>query len=286
MNKIIQKLLIVLFCTYNIKSSAKGVDTVRLYYPINVSNLTAFSIRTIDSLIYKEVLKPGIKMGIIGYADYLGSDTSNITLSENRANKVKAYLLHMGLKEEDIQIVIGKGEIERAGITSDAGYPDDRRVDIIPGGFKILQKPIVKQAPPKTAVKPLIDLSKVKKNETIRLNKIFFYPGSHKIREESVPYVDTLFMIMRDNPTLKVRIEGHICCLTGKNTDGYDYDAQDFRLSENRATQIYEILIEKGIDEERMEHKGFGKNRPLVWPEQDEDGENMNRRVEIRILEK
>ena len=50
--------------------------------------------------------------------------------------------------------------------------------------------------------------------------------------------------------------------------------------------EIYDILIEKGIDETRMEYLGFGKTRPLVWPEKTEEDENRNRRVEIRILKK
>jgi outer membrane protein OmpA-like peptidoglycan-associated protein len=93
-------------------------------------------------------------------------------------------------------------------------------------------------------------------------------------------------MLMRDYPTLRIRIEGHICCVVAKNADGYDYDSQDFNLSVNRAKEIYDILEEKGIDDTRMEYKGFGKTRPLAWPEQTEEDENKNRRVEIRILQK
>ncbi len=262
----------------------KQADTIKLYYPINVATLATASIRSIDSLIYLDVLRPGKKIGILGYADYLGSAESNITLSEARANNVKAYLLQMGLREDDIQIVIGRGEVSRTDTTSKEGNATDRRVDIIPGGFKVLPKPpvVVK----KDTVKPLINLQQVKKNQTIRLNRIFFYPGMHKVKEESLPVVDSLYMIMRDNPNLKIRIEGHICCVVAQNTDGYDFDTQDFKLSENRAKEIYDILADKGIDEERMEYKGFGKSKPLIWPERTEEDENMNRRVEIRVLEK
>lgn len=261
----------------------KQADTIKLYYPINVATLPTASIRSIDSLIYLDTLRPGKKIGILGYADYLGSAESNITLSEARANNVKAYLLRMGIREDDIQIVIGRGEVSRTDTMSKEGNATDRRVDIIPGGFKVLPKPPVKPVPLPPAVTAI---AQVKKDETVRLKKIFFYPGSHRIREESLPYVDTLYMAMKTYPTLKIRIEGHICCLTAKNTDGYDYDTQDFRLSENRAKEIYDMLADKGIDEERMEYKGFGKTKPLAWPEKTEEDENMNRRVEIRVLEK
>lgn len=264
-------------------------DTIKVYYPINIAELNSASVKTIDSLIYLDVLHPGKKVGILGYADYLGSEETNLTLSEARANKMKEYLLRMGMKEEDIQIVIGKGEVTREGMTALTGNETDRRVDIIPGGFKVPPTPIKKkEVPPKadTVRKPIINLANVKPNQTIRLNKIFFYPGSHKMREESTPYVDSLFMLMKDYPTLGIRIEGHICCVVAKNSDGYDYDSQDFKLSENRAKEIYDILVEKGIDETRMEFIGFGKSKPLAWPERTEEDENKNRRVEIRILKK
>ncbi|OSZ78438.1 hypothetical protein CAP35_09355 [Chitinophagaceae bacterium IBVUCB1] len=275
----------LLLCS--IASFAKGADTIKLYYPINVSAMSPASVHSIDSLIYMDVLRPGKKIGILGYADYLGSAETNITLSEARANTVKEYLLRMGLKEDDIQIVIGRGEVSRTDTNSKEGYATDRRVDIIPGGFKALPKPPVKPVAVKPdTVKPLINLQQVKKNQTIRLNRIFFYPGMHKVKEESIPVVDSLYMIMRDNPKLRIRIEGHICCVVAQNADGYDFDTQDFKLSANRAKEIYDMLADKGIDEERMEYMGFGKSKPLAWPERTEEDENMNRRVEIRVLDK
>lgn len=284
---IMHYVFILFLCLITTVASAKQ-DTIRVYYPINVSELTSQSVKTIDSLIYLDILRPGKKVGILGYADYLGSEETNIALSEARANKMKVYLLHMGMKENDIQIVIGKGEVTREGMTALTGNQTDRRVDIIPGGFKEL--PVVKKKEPAvkldTPKRQIINLAKVKANQTINLNKIFFYPGSHKVREESIPYVDSLYMLMKDYPTLEIRIEGHICCVVAKNSDGYDYDSQDFKLSENRAKEIYDILIEKGIDDTRMEYLGYGKTRPLVWPERTEEDENKNRRVEIRILKK
>jgi len=278
----------LLLCTFASTAFAKQ-DTIKVYYHINIAELNSASVKTIDSLIYLDVLHPGKKVGILGYADYLGSEETNQTLSEARANKMKEYLLHMGMKEDDIQIVIGKGEVVREGMTALTGNQTDRRVDIIPGGFKVPPAPVKKkEVAPKTDTirKPIINLTNIKPNQTIRLNKIFFYPGSHKMREESTPYVDSLFMLMKDYPTLEIRIEGHICCVVAKNSDGYDYDSQDFKLSENRAKEIYDILIEKGIDETRMEYIGFGKSKPLAWPERTEEDENKNRRVEIRILKK
>lgn len=275
------KVLPLLFIAAPAFAVPKAADTIKLYFDIGVAKLSPASQHIIDSLVYYEKLVPGKKLGIVGYADFLGSEESNVGLSENRAKNVQAYLTGMGIKAEDIQTVIGKGEVRRDGMTDAAGYPTDRRVDIIPGGFKVTPPP-----PPVPVVKPLIDLSTVKKNETIKLDRIFFEPGSHMLKPLSKPTLDKLLAIMKENPTLKIQIEGHICCIPADNTDGYDFDSQEFQLSVNRAKAVYDYLAKNGIQADRMKYKGFGKTKPLISPEVTEEDENMNRRVEIRILEK
>lgn len=263
-------------------------DTIRVYFDLGIPEMQVASQRAIDSLIYIEKLVPGKKIGIVGYADYIGSEESNVGLSEKRAKNVQDYLVSMGMKATDIQMVIGRGEVSRPDTNIKTGYPEDRRVDIIPGGIKVVRpKPIPPPPPaPPKPVEEVMDIAKVKKNETIRLNNIYFMPGSHMVRNESLPELDKLYGIMKDNPGLEIQVEGHICCLTGNTEDGYDYDSQDFNLSKNRAQYIYDYLIEKGIDEDRLKYKGFGKKRPLVKIERTEEDENKNRRVEIRILKK
>jgi outer membrane protein OmpA-like peptidoglycan-associated protein len=276
-------LILILFTSLTAKAKVSTADTIKLYYKIAVSDMSEEMKVRIDSLIYFEKLLPDKKLGIIGYADYLGSDSSNITLSENRANKVKAYLESLGIKPQDIQMVVGKGEVPRQ-LAGNEGYAEDRRVDIIPGGIK--QIPTQPMKPKPEPIK-IIDLSQTKANETIRMDNIYFIGGSHRVREESVPELMKLLNTMRAHPTLEIQIEGHICCLSANTSfDGLDYDNQEWRLSENRAKAVYEYLTDNGIDAKRVKYKGFGITKPLVWPEQTEVDENRNRRVEIRILKR
>jgi outer membrane protein OmpA-like peptidoglycan-associated protein len=271
-----KSLLSIAILLYTINATAQ-TDTISLHFDIGVAQLSSASMRTIDSLLYNDALLPGKKLGIIGYADYLGTEEANITLSENRAKNVKEYLTASGIRDTDIQVVMGKGEIARKVLNGSAGYVEDRRVDIIPGGFKEIKKA--------DTVKK-IDISKLKKNETLRLENVYFLPGSHRPVEASFAELKKLYAILKDNPTLKISIEGHICCLLHGTTDGYDTDADDFNLSVNRAKFIYEYLVKKGIDASRLAYKGFGKTRPLVMPEVTVEDENRNRRVEVRVLEK
>lgn len=294
--------LVSIFILSAVKAFAnKTNDTIHVYFDLAIHELNETAMTELDSLAYYNILPVDEKYGIIGYADYLGSEESNIDLSQKRAETVQQYLQGLGIKPANITTVTGKGEVNRESETTD-GYPTDRRVDIIIGGFKpvmALHKTdsVSKKClcgkdhnvhPIKRDKKPNKenDIANVNKNETIRLENIFFLPGSHKIREQSSEPLFQLYITMKDNPNLKINIEGHICCLTNTTEDGYDYDAKEYGLSKNRAKAVYEYLIERGIDETRMSYKGFGISRPLIWPERSLADENMNRRVEIRILDK
>lgn len=272
--------LIFILLLINYSSFASPGDTIKIFFDIADPYLDKAALKTIDSAVYYDILNPVEKIGIIGYADYLGTEEANITLSENRAKQTAQYLEGLGFDSNKIEIVTGKGEIKRETENGSAGYYEDRRVDIIKGGVKPFSAGILSKVK-----KAGIDISKLKKNETIRLENMLFLPGRHVLRQESTIELLKLHKIMADNPTLKIAIEGHICCMLN-STDGYDYDTEEYKLSENRAKTIYEYLIYKGISKDRMTYKGFGMTKPLISPEVTEDDQNKNRRVEIRIISK
>ncbi len=77
---------------------------------------------------------PGLKMQVEGYTDSVGSDTFNQTLSENRANSVRAYLIAQGIDPTAITAVgYGKSNPVTSNDTS-AGRQQNRRVEIIISG--------------------------------------------------------------------------------------------------------------------------------------------------------
>lgn len=275
--------------TYHSVNAQKHIDTIKVYFELGISTPNKSSMAHLDSLGYYDKLPINEQYGIIGYADYLGAETSNITLSQERANYVQKQLLGLGIKPENITTVSGKGEISR-DVEQRNGYPNDRRVDIIIGGFKQKQpvaekkRIFVNKTP--MPVKHVDMIVKAEKNESIALENLLFLPGRHILREQSEETLFDLYIAMKNHPSLKINIEGHICCLKNTTGDGYDYDTNDFHLSVNRAKAVYDYLIEHGIDEDRMHYEGFGISKPLKWPERSLADENMNRRVEIRILDK
>jgi len=77
---------------------------------------------------------PGLKMQVEGYTDSVGGDTFNQTLSENRANSVRAYLIAQGIDPTGITAVgFGKSNPVASNDNS-AGRQQNRRVEIIISG--------------------------------------------------------------------------------------------------------------------------------------------------------
>jgi len=270
-------ILILLALTLSVSSFAVGTDSVKVLFAYKVADLDAASQQSIDAFIHNYLNASGVNISVYGYADYVGGAAYNKGLSQQRANNVRDYLVKAGFKKSNIKVCIGKGQIDHATETDPAGVAEDRKVVIA-----ISRKEQ--------------DISKLKTNETLVLDNIYFKAGSHQVLEGSRPEMEKLYSTLKKHPKIKIRIEGHICCITPEQQqfksasaeqfiDGYDYDTQTDKLSTNRAKEIYDYLVTSGIDSTRLSYKGFGATRKLVEENTEED-KVKNRRVEIRIMEK
>lgn len=77
---------------------------------------------------------PGLKLEVEGHTDSVGSDASNQTLSERRADAVRSYLVSQGI---DTNMITSRGFGEGTPIASndtDAGRRQNRRVEAIVSG--------------------------------------------------------------------------------------------------------------------------------------------------------
>lgn len=74
---------------------------------------------------------PETNIMVVGHTDAVGSDDYNFSLSQQRANAVKAYAAAQGIASSRLTTV-GKGEAEPiADNTSEAGKAQNRRVEIV-----------------------------------------------------------------------------------------------------------------------------------------------------------
>ena len=97
------------------------------------STIKPSSYKMLDDIFESAVVAEGLKLGVYGHTDNSGSDATNIPLSEQRANAVKAYLLKKGMKAERVE---SKGFGSTKPITdnnSAEGKAKNRRVEIVLG---------------------------------------------------------------------------------------------------------------------------------------------------------
>lgn len=261
---------------------AQYFDTLHIRYDIGVAMPSAEGKAQLDSLADAA---GDSKLLIYSYADYLGSEGPNQHLSDLRAAIVKDYLLTRGISPGQIMACTGLGQLPGQGGTT--GDPESRRTDVF-----VRKKGPVKKIPPAAATPVVkdtfrityINLDTLKENDAVPLNNINFEPGLSVIRPVSYGELENLYRVMRDNPRLRIRLEGHICCCV--YPDGYLDNTPGWILSLDRARVVYRFLLQKGIAASRMQYKGLGHTRPIYNHEQSEIEAQANRRVEVRILAK
>ncbi len=103
---------------------------------------------------------------------------------------------------------------------------------------------------------------------------VFFATSSSKLLAKSYPALNGVAKILTENPTFKVDIEGH--------TDSTGNTEKNHVLSHDRANSVKAYLVSKGVEEGRMETKGFGPDQPIA-PNKTAAGRAKNRRVEMKL---
>ena len=120
-----------------------------------------------------------------------------------------------------------------------------------------------------------IPLQPIEKGATIVLKNIFFETGKFDLQNESKSELDKLVTLLKDNPNVKIQIDGH--------TDNVGQEKDNLLLSNNRAKAVVGYLLGKGINTLRLTYKGFGSSKPLA-DNATEQGKAQNRRTELSIV--
>ena len=118
-------------------------------------------------------------------------------------------------------------------------------------------------------------LIKIQKGASASLQNIYFDTDKWEIKGESLPELNKLVELLKQNPDLNILIEGH--------TDNSGSENHNQLLSEKRAKAVMEFLILKDIKPNRLSFVGFGAEKPIT-DNSTEKGKSLNRRTVVRVL--
>ena len=108
------------------------------------------------------------------------------------------------------------------------------------------------------------------------LRGIKFGSDTAYIEPASAGVLELVAEQLRENPTLRVRIEGY--------TDERASEGHNLELSRERAESVKRILVGFGIAADRLETVGLGEADPIASNDTPE-GRALNRRVELDMVE-
>lgn len=112
-------------------------------------------------------------------------------------------------------------------------------------------------------------------------NKSFSDVGqlTDTLRDEYI--LDALAKILLDNPNLQIELAGH-CAMN-----------EDSVISIQRAEMVRDLLVAKGVNNERMRPVGYGHEHPVISDEiifslssriERDEANLRNRRVEVKVV--
>ena len=126
----------------------------------------------------------------------------------------------------------------------------------------------------------MVRLQKIKKNSYFTFKNLGFIPNEPNLLPSSFPELDGLLKTLRENPRLKIHIEGHTNGVNTKKEPSWHNE-----ISKGRANSVYTYLTENGIDKDRLSFEGFGCTK-MVFPHAANRAQAQeNRRVEIRVTD-
>ena len=195
----------------------------------------------------------GVKLE--GYTDNIGDEMSNQLLAMKRINFVKSLI------KDTIQIKVVEEVLGEKYSQNTKNHQAFRMVKLGIHSPVVIKEPILRIETSEKYAK----FSEL--NKPIRL-EINFLAGKFNLLPESFKDLELLKDFLKQNPQVNAQIVGHVCC------------SDERLLSKNRAISVYNFLVDKGINKNRISYIGASNKQPLV-EEKDEKTEAINRRVEV-----
>ena len=113
--------------------------------------------------------------------------------------------------------------------------------------------------------------------ETLRVRKIKFEPGSDRVDLAGHETLDDIAKILLNCGDIRLEIEGH--------TDSQGREQMNLNLSQSRANSVLFELQRRRVLTKNIIAKGYGESQPIA-PNDTEQGREINRRIEFTPFDK
>jgi outer membrane protein OmpA-like peptidoglycan-associated protein len=113
-----------------------------------------------------------------------------------------------------------------------------------------------------------------KTGQKIPINHLTFDNKESRLSPSAYPDLDRLVDILKTNNSVKIEIAGH--------ADDEGNERDNNLIASRRARAVAKYIVDRGIQESRIDVKSYSKNRPLVSGNDPKDRQ-QNRRVEIIV---
>lgn len=295
-----KKLFTVLIVSLFFSIAAKAQEQFSLYFDTNKYELKKGEDKRLESWLAAN--KTSKILAINGYTDEDGTIGMNDTLAQRRVSHVFALIKdkvkiredfktrsfgklhkHSPVKAENRKVTIYyllqkdlARENEVLGITETPPKPIVRKGPMVYPSTVRVMGPGGKEEELKLDVAFMEKLGEAKAGEKLRIDNLNFQENTFIVMHESRPKLYELLETMKLHPGLKIKLQGHVCCMKA--------DRQD--LSTQRAKAVMMFLNKNGIEKSRLSFEGFGVSQPIYpIPEKTPEEREANRRVEVLIVE-
>ena len=125
-----------------------------------------------------------------------------------------------------------------------------------------------------------VEMDKIYEGKTLPINNIIYEYTKANLDKNDQDGLMALATLMKDNPDLTVEI--------GSHTDSRGREERNMELSQARAKNVVDFLVDHDVDKSRLFSRGYGetqlKNKCTSFVECTEAEHRINRRTELKVL--
>ncbi|MDX1628436.1 MAG: OmpA family protein, partial [Fulvivirga sp.] len=250
------------FAIYTSTLNSDGYGDIKLYTEANPDTLFRKNIAT-DSVLIEEVAVEEIPDNTILLYGDIRASRGDVPLNP-------AVNVNPRGRGQTVEATIKAG-VYMVNLKSPGNY----EITVSAPGYVAQQEIIQLQSGQAKKLKRDFTLQPIAVGTRVNLKNVLFEQSKPEILESSYHALDLVVKMMKDNPEMKIKLEGH--------TDNRGNPKHNLRLSKQRVEAVEDYLVAHGISRRRIKGKGYGGSRPIA------DNDNpvtrkLNRRVEFIII--